>query len=252
MIPDRLVISMISPNSIPKIFVIARTDTTHEKISKALYTEPFQLVHLSDEQKYFDVVDELETACVLVAVSDNPEEELDVIASLQARNPARHVIAISDQWTVSDAVKAIKLGADDVCDLQGQVSQLRKMIYKALTSESPKPKGIHDVIPAAILELLETNEAKIMHLIALGLTAKEIGVALDVSIRTYHYRKKSIFQKLGVANRSEMIELIRTSSGRTLEWHHQHHQTPPPKILRTSQLKTERDYANYDAVTDGD
>ncbi len=84
MIPDRLVISMISPNSIPKIFVIARTDTTHEKISKALYTEPFQLVHLSDEQKYFDVVDELETACVLVAVSGNPEEELDVIASLQA------------------------------------------------------------------------------------------------------------------------------------------------------------------------
>jgi len=236
MIPDRLVISMISPNSIPKIFVIARTDTTHEQISKALYTEPFQLVHLSDEQKYFDVVDELETACVLVAVSGNPEEEFEVIASLQARNPARHVIAISDQWTVSDAVKAIKLGADDVCDLQGQVSQLRKMIYKALASESLKPKGIHDVIPAAILELLEADEARIMHLIALGLTAKEIGV-------TYHYRKKSIFQKLGVANRSEMIELIRTSSGRTLEWHHQHHQTPPPKFLRTSQLKTERDYA---------
>ena len=221
---------MISQNSILKILVIARTDTAHEKISKALYSEPFQLVHLSDKQKYLDVLDDVETACVLVAVSGNPEEELDVIASLQARNPARQVIACSDQWTVSDAVKAIKLGADNVCDLQGQVSELRKMIYKALATETPKLNGIQDIIPTTILELLEADEARIMHLIALGLTAKEIGVALDVSIRTYHYRKKSIFQKMGVANRSEMIELIRTSSGRTFEWHHPHHKPSPPKF----------------------
>lgn len=235
MILDTLVISMTSTNSIPKIFVIARTDTAHEKISKALYSEPFQLIHLSDDQKYFDILDDVETACVLVAVSANPEEELDTIASLQARNPGRQVIVCSDQWTVSDAVKAIKLGADDVCNLQGQVSELRKMIHKALASEAPKPKGIQDVIPAAILELLEADEARIMHLIALGLTAKEIGVALDVSIRTYHYRKKSIFQKLGVYNRSEMIELIRTSSGRTLEWHHQHHKPRATSSIERTQ-----------------
>ena len=242
MIHVRLVISMISSSSIPKIFVIARSDAAHEKISKALYSEPFQLVHLSDEQKHFDILDDVETACVLVAVSGNPEDELDVIASLQARNPARQVIACSDQWTVSDAVKAIKLGANDVCDLQSQVSELRKMIHKALASEAPKPKGIQDVIPAVILELLEADEARIMHLIALGLTAKEIGVALDVSIRTYHYRKKSIFQKLGVANRSEMIELIRTSSGRTREWHHQHHKPSPPKFLGLQQVRSASDY----------
>lgn len=243
MIHDRLVINMITPNSIPKIFVIAQSDAAHEKISKALYSEPFQLVHLSDEQRCHDVLDDVEMACVLVAVSGTPEEELDVIASLQARNPAPQVIAISDQWTVSDAVKAIKLGADDVCDLQGQVSELRTMIHKALATEAPKTPEIHEVIPAAIMDLLETDEARIMHLIALGLTAKEIGVALDVSIRTYHYRKKSIFQKLGVANRSEMIELIRTSTGRTLDWHQQHHRLNPPKFLRARDGKPVRDYA---------
>ena len=242
MIPDRLVISMITSNSIPKIFVIARSDAAHEKISKALYSEPFHLVHLSDEQNYHDVLDDVEAACVLVSVSGTPEEELDVIASLQARNPAPQVIAISDQWTVSDAVKAIKLGADDVCELQGQISELRRMIHKALATETPKTSEINDVIPAAILDLLEADEARIMHLIALGLTAKEIGVALDVSIRTYHYRKKSIFQKLGVANRSEMIELIRTSTGRTLDWHQQHHRPNPPKFMKTREVKTVHGY----------
>lgn len=236
MVFNPLVLQMISSKSIPKIFVIARTNVAHEKISKALYSEPFQLVHLSDEQKYFDTLDDIETACVLVDVSNNLEEELEVIASLQTRNHTRQIIAFSDQWTVSDAVKAIKLGADEVCELQGHFSELRRMIHKALAKEVSKPNNGQDIIPNSFLELLELDEAKILHLIALGLTAKEIGVALDVSIRTYHYRKKSIFQKLGVANRSEMIELIRTTAGRSIEWHHQPHRLSQPHSLRSPRV----------------
>jgi DNA-binding CsgD family transcriptional regulator len=38
-----------------------------------------------------------------------------------------------------------------------------------------------------------------------------VGSTLDISVRTFHYRKRSIFAKLGVKNRSEAIELIRRS-----------------------------------------
>lgn len=234
---------MFSSKPIPKVIVIARTNDTYEKISQALHSEPFQLVHLSDERKYFDTLDDIEAACVLVEVSTNPEEELEVIASLQSRNHSRKIIAFSNQWTVSDAVKAIKLGADEVCEFQCHVSDLRSMVHKAVANESSKPHGVQDWIPSGILKLLEADEAKILHLIALGLTAKEIGVALDVSIRTYHYRKKSIFQKLGVANRSEMIELIRTTSGQSLDWHLPESYRVAPKFLSARQGKKELDYA---------
>jgi DNA-binding NarL/FixJ family response regulator len=243
MVLSKLVLSMISHKTIPKIVVIARTNVAYEKIYQALYSEPVQLVHLSDEQKCFDTLDDIEAACVLVEVASHPEDELEVIALLQNRNHSRKIIAFSDQWTVSDAVKAIKLGADEVCELQSHVSDLRRMIHRAIADESSKPRGDQDLIPSGILELLQADEAKILHLIARGLTAKEIGVALDVSIRTYHYRKKSIFQKLGVANRSEMIELIRTMAGRRIEWPHPAACRVPPKFLRDHQVAEELDYA---------
>ena len=164
----------------------------------------------------------MEAACVLVEIGKNPESDLDTITSLHAKGHPLPVIAVSNEWTVSVAVRAIKSGADDVCDLQTQVHDLRTMIHKAIAAELPRHSDLRGAIPPAILEKLDAVEARIVHLILLGLTAKEIGSALDVSIRTYHYRKRAIFQKLGALNRSDLIELIRTTSGRITEWHNPH------------------------------
>jgi two-component system, LuxR family, response regulator FixJ len=201
---------------------MAKSNVACERITQALTSEPVRVVHFSEAQKYSEILDDVEAACVLVEIGQNPESELDTIASLQSKGHPLPVIAVSNEWTVSVAVRAIKSGADDVCDLQTQVHDLRKMIHKAIATELPRHSDLRGAIPVAILEKLDAEEARIVHLILLGLTAKEIGSALDVSIRTYHYRKKAIFQKLGTLNRSDLIELIRTTSGRKTEWHSPH------------------------------
>jgi len=42
-----------------------------------------------------------------------------------------------------------------------------------------------------------------------GRTTKQVAAELDISIRTVHYRKKALLEKVGVQNRSEAIELVR-------------------------------------------
>ncbi len=227
---------MTHTNSIPKVFVLAKTNVACDRINQALTSEPVRVVHFNETQKYSEIFDDLEAACVLVEIGQNPKSELNAITSLHANGHPLPVIAVSNEWTVSDAVRAIKSGADDVCDLQTQVHELRKMIHKAIASELPRHSDLRDAIPAAILEKLDTVEARILHLILLGLTAKEIGSALDVSIRTYHYRKKTIFQKLGTLNRSDLIELIRTTNGRITEWHSPHAAPNSPRLHRPAFL----------------
>ena len=227
---------MTHTNSIPKVFVLAKTNVACDRITQALTSEPVRVVHFSETQKYSEIFDDLEAACVLVEIGQNPESELNAITSLHANGHPLPVIAVSNEWTVSDAVRAIKSGADDVCDLQTQVHELRKMIHKAIASELPRHSDLRDAIPEAILAKLDTVEARILHLILLGLTAKEIGSALDVSIRTYHYRKKTIFQKLGTLNRSDLIELIRTTNGRITEWHSPHAAPKSPRLHRPAFL----------------
>jgi FixJ family two-component response regulator len=223
---------MTHTNLIPKVFVLAKTNVAYERITQALESEPVRVVPFLETQRYSEIFDDLEAVCVLVEIGQNPESELNAIASLQTKGHPLPVIAVSNKCTVSDAVRAIKSGAHDVCDLQTQVHDLRKMIHKAIATELPGHNDVQGPIPAAILEILDTEEARIVHLILLGLTAKEIGSTLDVSIRTYHYRKKTIFQKLGIFNRSDLIELIRTTSGRITEWHGPHTVPSPPRLQR--------------------
>ncbi|MCU0719642.1 MAG: LuxR C-terminal-related transcriptional regulator [Pirellula sp.] len=227
---------MTYSNSTPKVFVLAKTNAAHEKISQALTTEPVRVIHLTEGRGYSDALDDLEAACILVEIVQDSVEDLDAITALQATNHTLPLIAVSTQWTISDAVRAIKSGADDVCDLQTQLAELRTMIHKAIATEQPRRSELREVIPASIIQKLDSEEARIVHLIALGLTAKEIGSALDVSIRTYHYRKKTIFQKLGIANRSDLIELIRTSNGRITEWHSSHPGPASPHLRRPTFL----------------
>lgn len=213
---------MTYSTSVPKVFVLTKTNVASEKISQAFFDDPVRVIHVNDSYQYSQIFDDLDAACVLVEIAQDPEQEIEALTALQPKDHTLPLIAVSNQWTIATAVRAIKSGADDVCDLQTQVDDLRKMVHRAIANETPRHSDLRDMIPSSILQKLDSEEARIVHLIVLGLTAKEIGSALDVSIRTYHYRKKTIFQKLDVANRSELIELIRTSKGRIAEWHNAH------------------------------
>ncbi|MCU0711756.1 MAG: hypothetical protein MUC43_06825 [Pirellula sp.] len=186
---------MTYSTSAPKVFVLTKTNVASEKISQAFFDDPVRVIHVNDSYQYSQIFDDLDAACVLVEIAQDPEQELEALTALQPKDHTLPLIAVSNQWTISTAVRAIKSGANDVCDLQTQVDELRKMVHKAIANETPRHSELRDMIPRSILQKLDSEEARIVHLIVLGLTAKEIGSALDVSIRTYHYRKKTIARR---------------------------------------------------------
>ena len=71
------------------------------------------------------------------------------------------------------------------------------------------------VFPDSVSERLTTEEYSVLRLIIGGLTAKEAGASLDVSVRTFHYRKHSILHKLGVKTRRELIEFVSRAMSQT-------------------------------------
>jgi len=201
----------MSSQAFPKIYVIAHRSAAQEMISKELGSEPMELIPLTDEQQYFETLNDIEAGCILVDVSTNPADELQTIASIRARQQRMQVIAFSDQWQVATAVKAIKLGAMDVCEFPTSGSELTNAIKQALTCDPKRPLELQNAIPGAILERLTVEETRLLRLIVRGLRAKEISVSLDISVRTFHYRKQALVDKLGVQSRTELIEMIRVS-----------------------------------------
>ena len=150
--------------------------------------------------------------CILIKV-DESGHELDNVAPLRHGNSWVPIIVFGSNWEVSTVVKAMKLGATEVCEFPDKVQELCSSFQRCISIEVRKQTRYSDVIPKSLLAKLTSEEARILHLLVQGRTTKEVGATLDVSIRTVHYRKKELLRKLGVQNRSEAIELIRLSSG---------------------------------------
>ena len=195
----------------PKVYVMSHRLETQEMISRELSDEPIELVQVRSENDYFATLDRIEAGCILVEVSGEPELELQNIASIRSRQKHMQVIAFGNQWDVAKAVQAVKLGAKEVCVFPTSGNELKNAISQVLTENRQESIPLDEKIPREISDGLSSEESVILRLIVQGRTAKEVGSTLDISVRTFHYRKKSIFAKLGVKNRSEAIELIRRS-----------------------------------------
>ena len=60
-----------------------------------------------------------------------------------------------------------------------------------------------------ILRTLTDRELQVLHLIGEGLTNREVGERLSVSIRTIEWHRSNLLAKLGASQRSELIATAR-------------------------------------------
>ncbi|HEY8352667.1 MAG TPA: helix-turn-helix transcriptional regulator, partial [Sphingomonadales bacterium] len=58
-------------------------------------------------------------------------------------------------------------------------------------------------------EVLSSREREIVHLVAAGLSSKEIALKLDLALGTVKTYRKRIHRKLGAVSRSDMIAKAR-------------------------------------------
>ncbi len=68
------------------------------------------------------------------------------------------------------------------------------------------------IVPPHLVELLTNEELRIYQALIDNRTTKQIASELRLSIRTIHYRKKMLFQKLAVKTRREALELVRSAA----------------------------------------
>jgi DNA-binding NarL/FixJ family response regulator len=73
-------------------------------------------------------------------------------------------------------------------------------------------KGVHTPGTSAIEPrvLLTPREQEVATLAAKGMSNREISGALDVSVRTIENQLQRTYEKLGVASRSELADVIST------------------------------------------
>ncbi len=184
-----------------------------EHVSRAALEHFFEVRTYSTLDSFLSVYDSLIPGCVLLAVDHYDREQSILLRRITNINPQAQVVLVVNSIgsRIHDVVQAIHAGFVDFLDSSSLADHLVPALQLALERDQIKRAITQAILPQPLAKRLSSEETQIFNLLIHGRTTKQVGSELGLSVRTVHYRKKAIFERLGVRNRTEAFELIRRS-----------------------------------------
>jgi len=139
---------------------------------------------------------------------------LEAIAKLKKAAPNAKVIILSAHENPTYVARAVACGASDYLLKSASRSELLTAISAAAAGKSPSSVGKLAAIAQAMAKReavdvddgaiwLTGRETQVLRHVALGLSNKEIGYALEISIETAKEHVQNLFRKLSVTHRTQ-------------------------------------------------
>ena len=148
---------------------------------------------------------------VLLDIRMPESDGLEALEKIQKQTPSSRVVMLSTYDNPTYVARAIALGASDYVLKGASRQQLISAITGAAEGKAPSSVGELERVagamarnPAANDEVpLTARETQVLKHVALGLSNKEIGRSLEISIETVKEHVQNILRKVGVSDRTQ-------------------------------------------------
>lgn len=178
---------------------------------------------LLTDQPFIDV---LETSCHVEVVAPliHPEEtsvvfvdlpglRVDIAVDLKAAVPDASLLFLVDDYDLETILPLLRAGVQGIVSRDDSVTDLARALTAAARGEMALPPAIArraltalatgEAVGEGLAEDLTERETEVLHLLAEGMTNKDIAQTLILSVRTIEAHLRSIYGKLGVSSRTE-------------------------------------------------
>lgn len=138
---------------------------------------------------------------------------IELIKLVKAERPKLRILVLSMHSEAQYAVRAVKAGASGYLTKESAPEELVAAIRRiagggAVISPETAERLVLDSsasATAASHTLLSDREYQVFHMIALGMSVSEIASALALSVKTISTHKTRIFQKMSLANQTDLV-----------------------------------------------
>jgi DNA-binding NarL/FixJ family response regulator len=138
-----------------------------------------------------------------------------VIERVRPRLPDVRFLAFTVSTSAEDVVRLFRAGVDGYVVKNTEGHDLVEQIERALAGERPVSRqvaghllDIDDAVPTGTgIETLTPREREVVTLIARGYSYREVAAELGISPKTLETHMRHVFDKLGVASRSQVAYL---------------------------------------------
>jgi two-component system, NarL family, response regulator len=131
---------------------------------------------------------------------------VDVILALKKEDPQSRFLILTTFDADEDIYRAVQAGAMNYLLKGMKAEELVKAVGDALRGESTLPASISARLAQHVSQpALTPREAEVLQGLAAGRSNKEIALDLGISDETIKWHMRSVFQKLGVADRTQAV-----------------------------------------------
>ena len=213
--PDRR--THVYPREVTRVIIADDHGIVREGLRRLLESEMGLEVcaEASDGREVLEQTERHEPDVVVLDITMPRLGGLETLERLRARHPKIKVILLSVHSDPPFIQSAIALGADAYVLKNGRAAEIVTAV-RAVTKGGSyfSPAVAREIVeqlrspgggPAEPFTLLSTREREVLHLIAEGLSAKEIAADLKISTKTVEAHRTSLMRKVGVRKATELV-----------------------------------------------
>ena len=170
------------------------------------------IVDVSTGQEAVDMAIELRPDVVLMDVRMGQTDGLHAVDAIHGQLPDLPIVMHSMSDNPTYVARAIALGAWDYVLKGSPVHELMAAIRRAAHGESPPKESLIQTVRAAMSENrgkcdacpeLTRREIQVLRHLALGLSNREIGRSMDISLETVKEHVQNVLRKTNATDRTQ-------------------------------------------------
>jgi DNA-binding NarL/FixJ family response regulator len=169
----------------------------------------------SDGREVLEMVERLKPDCVVLDITMPRLGGLETLERIRRKHARTRVVLLSVHGDPPFIQSAVSLGADGYVLKHGRASEVLSAVHAVLSGGNyfspPVAKEIVEQLrdpkkdATEPFRLLSSREREVLHLIAEGLSAKEVASELDISTKTVEAHRTSLMRKVGVRKATELV-----------------------------------------------
>ncbi len=194
------------------VYIVDDDAAVRDSIAALLSLHGYAARQFENARDYLAGIELLPRGCVLLDIRMPGMSGLELQDELNRRGRTEPIVFITGHGDIELAVRAMKAGAREFLQKPFDEAALLSAIAEAQATNRRAREPARDPAEPDALAALTWRERQILSHVLQGLTSKEIGQALGISVRTVDIHRGNIMNKTRTRNVVELV-LLAISGG---------------------------------------
>lgn len=198
------------------VYVVDDDESIRRLLTWLMEQEGYRVSSFSNAEGFLEALRPAGPACLLLDLTLEGMDGLDLQARLKESQPDLPVVFISATADVPRAVEAVKLGAVDFVvkpfDYKKVLDLVRVCIQRSIDALDRRRR---EESTLAAIASLTPREREVMDRVVAGKLNRVIAEELSVSIKTVEAHRARIMEKLQAASVADLVRMAVGAGGRT-------------------------------------